>query len=114
MFWNLKFDASVLLKSLKENLMEFYTGYSKEEKLRGVFDGLRIEYLNKKALTLVKHNSHKSFDRITMYDAMQLWKFSGTKGGSSLDSVAEAQLNLHKSDDKVNKIYPNKNFLITV
>lgn len=110
MFWNLKFDASVLLKSLKENLMEFYTGYSKEEKLRGVFDNLKIEYLNKKALTLLKHNSHKSFDRVTMFDAMQLWKFSGTNGGSSLDAVSEAQLGLNKLDDEVNEIYPNKKF----
>lgn len=110
MFWNLKFDASVLLKSLKGDLLEFYHGYSKDEKLRGIFDELKIEYLNKKALTLKRANSHKKFDRVVLYDAMQLWKFSGVDGGSSLDSVAEKQLGLHKSDDEVNKIYPNKKF----
>ena len=110
MFWNMKFDASVLLKSLKENLMSFYQGYSKEEKLRGVYDELNIEYLNKKALTLKRHKSHKKFDRVVIYDAMQFWKFSGMKGDSGLDSVAEKQLGLHKKDDEVNKIYPNKKF----
>ncbi len=109
-FWNLKFDASVLLKSLKEHLMEFYTGYSKEEKLRGVFNGLKVEYLNKKCLTLNDKDSHKKFSRVVIYDAMQLWKFSGVNGKSSLDSVAEKHLNLHKQDDEVNKIYPNKQF----
>lgn len=112
MFWNLKFDAAVILKSLniKGQAFEFYKGFSDEEKLRGVFDNLKIEYLNKKALTFHKANSHKKFDRIVIYDAMQLWKFSGTNGGSSLDAVAEAQLDKHKQDDEVNKLFPNKKF----
>lgn len=89
--WNLKFDASVLLKCFDEKILrKFYYGID-DDKYQIEIDGLQITYLHKKCLTfLYKHNTVK------IYDAMQFFMGAGENGSSSLDSVAKVYLGKQK------------------
>jgi len=85
--YNLKFDASILLKSLGLDLTKFYEDdffYNK--------DGLKIKYLNKKCLQLTKNKRS-----VMIFDAFQFFIGAGVDGRSSLDSVAKAYLGEQKS-----------------
>lgn len=100
--WNLKFDASVILKCFDEKILEkFYYGLE-EEKYRIEIKDLKITYLHKKCLTFTTKNKS-----IKIYDAMQFFTGAGKKGKSSLDAVAEVYLGKQK---EYNGKYKDKKF----
>ena len=80
--YNLKFDASIILKSLKMNIEDFY-----EEEFELTHMGVKIKYLNKKCLSLSKGKT-----TINIYDALQYFIGAGIGGSSSLDNVSKAYL----------------------
>jgi hypothetical protein len=95
--YNLKFDASIILKTLGVKMEEFY-----KEEFELKVDNIKIRYLNKKCLTLTK--GHVS---INIFDALQYFIGAGVGGGSSLDSVAKAYLGEQK---EYTGLYQNKQF----
>jgi len=113
--WNLKFDASVLLKCFDEDILtKFYYGIE-DEKYQIEIKGLKITYLHKKCLTF----SYKG-KNLKIYDAMQFFLGAGEKGSSSLDSVAKAYLGEQKQykgkyqDKKFPSVISNKEMNLIV
>lgn len=110
--WNLKFDASVILKCLDEKVLtEFYreAKNSDEDKERYTYDNgqpkenkLVITYLHKKSLSM----TYKT-QTVVIYDAMQFFLGAGKNGSSSLDAVAEEYLGQQK---QYNGKYQDKQF----
>jgi len=98
--YNLKFDASIILKSLKMNIEDFY-----EEEFELTHMGVKIKYLNKKCLSLSKGKT-----TINIYDALQYFIGAGIGGSSSLDNVSKAYLGDQKKYEGKyqNKIFPDK------
>lgn len=92
MCWNLKFDASIILKSLTEDELIIL---DKEGELKH-FD-LKITYIPKKCLTL-SHRTRKK--TVKIYDAMQFYI-------SSLDEASETYIGKNK---KYTGIYQDKKF----
>ena len=90
--WNLKFDASIILKSLPENIL---TELDLEGEVE--YDEMKIKYIPKKCLTISHKKRHKS---VRIYDAMQFYI-------SSLDDASITYLNEHK---KYTGIYQDKKF----
>lgn len=89
--WNLKFDASVLLKCFDEELLEkFYYGIE-DDKYKIEINDLKITYLHKKCLTFQRKQKV-----IKIYDAMQFFLGAGENGSSNLDSVAKVYLGKQK------------------
>lgn len=90
--YNLKFDASILLKSLNQDLDRFYN----EEFEITTESGIKIKYLNKKALTF-----RKKTNSIMIFDALQYFLGAGKtedgKSSSKLDDVARTYLGEQKS-----------------
>jgi hypothetical protein len=95
--YNLKFDASILLKTLGVDLKQFY-----EDDFEGKIDGIKVKYLNKKCLMLSKGRQ-----KVNIFDALQYFIGAGENGGSSLDSVAKAYLGEQK---EYTGKYQNKKF----
>ena len=100
--YNLKFDASVILKCMDETTLEkFYYGLD-DQKYNIKIDGIEITYLHKKCLTMKKGNHV-----IKIYDALQFFIGAGKDGSSKLDEVAKAYLGDQK---EYNGKYKNKQF----
>ena len=89
--YNLKFDASIILKTLNIDIEKFY---EEEFKLK-TLSNIEIIYLNKKCLSLSKNGV-----TINIFDALQYFLGAGKdeKGNSSssLDSVARTYLGEQK------------------
>jgi hypothetical protein len=100
--YNLKFDASILLKTLGVTIDRFY---EEEFELNLKEEGLKIKYLNKKCLTLTKGNT-----TINIFDALQYFIGAGVGGSSSLDNVAKAYLGEQKDykGKYQDKIFPDE------
>lgn len=102
--YNLKFDASILLKTLKLDLVKFY-----EEDFVYNKDGLKVKYLNKKCLQLTKNKRS-----VMIFDALQYFLGAGIddkgKPSSKLDNVAKAYLGEQKeyTGKYKNKRFPDK------
>lgn len=98
--YNLKFDASILLKTLDIGLEKFY----EDEFSMTTESGIKIKYLNKKCLSFSKGNT-----TINIFDALQYFIGAGENGGSSLDSVAKAYLGEQKEylGKYQNKVFPD-------
>ncbi|QDI73892.1 DNA polymerase [Nitrosopumilus spindle-shaped virus] len=89
--WNLKFDASVLLKCMDKSILtKFYYGIE-DEKYQIKINDLTITYLHKKCLTF----QYKT-NVVKIYDAMQFFMGAGEGGKSSLDAVAKVYLGEQK------------------
>lgn len=100
--YNLKFDASVILKCMDKDILEkFYYGID-DQKFIIKHEGIEITYLHKKCLTM-KKGSHT----VKIYDALQYFIGAGEGGKSNLDSVAKAYLGDQK---EYTGKYQNKSF----
>lgn len=112
--WNMKFDASIILKSLPEVEYErFYWGCIKAEiegakkaEYESTYDGIHIKYLNKKSLELKKGKN-----TIYLYDAAQFFGKSLEKAASD-DYYAKALKEKFKitSGKEYNGKYKDKKF----
>jgi len=92
MCWNLKFDASIILKSLPDEVLQILDSEGEVK-----YSGLKISYIPKKCLTM----SSKSRKRtVKIYDAMQFYI-------SSLDEASETYISQNK---KYTGIYQDKKF----
>lgn len=92
MCWNLKFDASIILKSLPEEIL-----LKLDEDGEALYNGLKIRYIPKKCLTIANKTRHKT---VRIFDAMQFYI-------SSLDDASETYLDSNK---KYTGIYQDKKF----
>jgi hypothetical protein len=88
--WNLKFDASIILKSLPEKELK-----KLDEEGETKYGDLRIDYIPKKCLTLSRKRK-----TVKIYDAMQFYI-------SSLDDAAKTYLEEHK---KYEGLYQDEKF----
>jgi len=99
--YNLKFDASIILKSLNIDVEKFY-----EEEFELYFEeyDLKVKYLNKKCLTLTRDKTN-----VNIFDALQYFIGAGENGSSSLDAVAKAYLGEQKKYEGKykNKVFPD-------
>ena len=84
--YNLKFDASIILKSIGEHLEEFY-----EDEFFINIDGLKIKYLNKKCLSMSRGKRN-----VIIFDALQYFLGAGVDGRSTLEAVSTEYLGEHK------------------
>lgn len=92
MCWNLKFDASIILKSLPEDILSIL-----DQEGEVLYNGIKIRYIPKKCLILAHKKRHKT---VRIYDAMQFYI-------SSLDEASETYINTSK---KYTGIYQDKKF----
>lgn len=92
MCWNLKFDASIILKSLPESVLTIL-----DDEGEATHNGLKIKYIPKKCLTIANKTRHRT---VRIYDAMQFYI-------SSLDDASETYISSNK---KYTGIYQDKKF----
>lgn len=89
--WNLKFDASIILKSLPEDLLQILDNEGEVK-----YENLKIKYIPKKCLTIADHRRKTA----RIFDAMQFYI-------SSLDEASETYIGKNK---KYEGKYQNKKF----
>lgn len=92
MCWNLKFDASIILKTLPEDILQVLDNEGEV-----LHEGLKIKYIPKKCLIIVNKSRKRT---VRIYDAMQFYI-------SSLDEASETYLGDHK---KYEGKYQDKKF----
>lgn len=96
MCWNLKFDASIILKSLPEDVLVLLDNEGEV-----LYNGLKIKYIPKKCLSIGNATRKKS---VRIYDALQFYI-------SSLDEASETYIGKNK---KYEGKYQDKKFPNTI